>query len=71
LGELIRLHFAITGEFSYDTPFVLSMRFPAEDMGAEKREARSASMDLCNSIIEMLQGVLGLEEGEPLPEDVV
>lgn len=71
LGQLIRLHFAITGEFDYNIPFVLSMRFPAEDMGDEKREARTASVDLANSIIELLQGVLGMEEGEPLPEDVV
>lgn len=71
LGQLIRLHFAITGEFDYNIPFVLSMRFPAEDMGEEKRNARQASVELANSIIDMLQGVLGMEEGEPLPEDVV
>jgi len=71
LGQLIRLHFAITGEFDYNTPFVLSMRFPAEDFGEEKMAARTASIDLANSIIEMLQAVLGLEEGEALPEDVV
>jgi len=71
LGQLIRLHFAITGEFDYNMPFVLSMRFPAEDMGEEKREARSSSVELANSIIELLQGVLGMEEGEALPEDVV
>jgi hypothetical protein len=71
LGQLIRLHFAITGEFDYNIPFVLSMRFPAEDAGADKREARTAAIELANSIIEMLQGVLGMEEGEPLPEDVV
>jgi hypothetical protein len=71
LGQLIRLHFAITGEFDYNTPFVISMRFPAEDFGEEKMAARTASIDLASSIVEMLQGVLGLEEGEALPEDVV
>jgi hypothetical protein len=71
LGQLIRLHFAITGEFDYNIPFVLGMRFPAEDAGADKREARTAAIELANGIIEMLQGVLGMEEGEPLPEDVV
>ena len=71
LGSLLRLHFAITGEFDYNMPFVLSMRFPAEDMGEEKRNARQASVELANGIIEMLQGVLAMEEGEPLPEDVV
>jgi hypothetical protein len=71
LGQLLRLHFAITGDFDYNIPFVLSMRFPAEDAGADKREARTAAIELANGIIEMLQGVLGMEEGEPLPEDVV
>lgn len=71
IGELIRLHFAITGEFDYNTPFVLSMRFPAEEMGQEKREARQATLEMTQSIFELLQSALGLEEGEPLPEDVV
>lgn len=71
LGNLIRLHFAITGEFDYNTPFVLSMRFPAEEMSQERRDAKSASIDLSKSIIELIQQVLGIEEGEPLPEDVI
>lgn len=71
IGELIRLHFAITGEFDYNTPFVLSMRFPAEEMGQEKREARQATLEMTQSIFELLQQALGLEEGEALPEDVV
>jgi len=71
IGELIRLHFAITGEFDYNTPFVLSMRFPAEEMSDERRNAKQASIDLSNSILELLGSVLGLEEGEALPEDVV
>jgi hypothetical protein len=71
LGQLIRLHFAIDGTFDYNTPFVLSMRFPADEMGQEKREARTASMELATSVIELLQSSLGMEEGEPLPPDVV
>lgn len=71
LGELIRLHFAITGEFDYNTPFILSMRFPADEMSTEKREARSASLEMTQSIIELMQSSLGLEEGESLPEDVM
>lgn len=71
IGELIRLHFAITGEFDYNTPFILSMRFPAEEMGQEKRDARSASIEMAGSIMDLITKALGLEEGEPLPEDVV
>jgi hypothetical protein len=71
LGELIRMHFAITGEFDYNTPFVISMRFPAEEETDGKRSAQQASLDLSQGIIELIQTVLGLEEGEPLPEDVI
>ena len=71
IGELIRLHFAITGEFDYNTPFILSMRFPAEEMGQEKREARQASLEMAGGVMDLITRALGLEEGEPLPEDVV
>ena len=71
LGELVRMHFAITGEFDYNTPFVMSMRFPAEEETDSKRSAQQSSLELAQGIIELIQTVLGLEEGEPLPEDVV
>lgn len=71
LGNLIRLHFAITGEFDYNTPFLLSMRFPAEEMSDDKRNARTASLDLAKDILELIGDSLGLEDGEPLPEDVI
>ena len=71
LGQLIRLHYAITGEFDYNTPFLLTMRFPAQEMGEEQRASRTASLELTSSIMELLQTALGLGEDEPLPEDVV
>lgn len=71
LGELIRLHFAITGEFDYNTPFILSMRFPAEEMSEDKRTARKDSMEMAQSIVDLIGKSLGLEEGEPLPEDIM
>jgi hypothetical protein len=71
LGELIRLHFAITGEYDYNTPFILSMRFPASEMGEDQRNARTASIDLAKSVVELLQTSLGMEDGEALPQDVM
>lgn len=71
IGELIRLHFAITGEFDYNTPFILSMRFPAEEASDDRRQAKSASIELSQSILELLQSVLCMEDGDALPEDVV
>lgn|SRR5574344_54581 len=71
LGELIRLQYAITGEFDYNTPFVLSMRYPAQEVSSDKRDAYSGSLELAQKVIETIQKALGLEDGEPLPEDVV
>lgn len=71
LGELVRMHYAITGEFDYNTPFVISMRFPAEEVSDDKRNSQKSSLELSQSIVELLQKVLGLEDDEPLPEDVV
>jgi uncharacterized membrane protein YgcG len=71
LSELIRLHFAISGEYPFDTPFTLSMRFPAEEMAEESRQAKNSSLDLSKNVLETLSATLGVEEGEPLPDDVV
>lgn len=71
LGQLIRMHYAITGEFDYNTPFVVSMRMPAQEISDEERSAQSSSVDLAKSVIELIQTVLGISEEEPLPEDVV
>lgn len=71
LGELIRLHYAITGEYDYNTPFILSMRFPAEEETDEKRQVQTATMKLSADIIDLIKNVLGIEEDEALPEDVV
>lgn len=71
LGELIRMHFAITGEFDYNTPFILSMRFPAEEVSDDKRNAQTATIEMSQSIIALIKEVLGIGEEDPLPEDVV
>lgn len=71
LSNLIRLHFAITGEFDYRTPFTLSMRFPAEEMSSERRQARTESMDLATSVMELLAAAMGLGEDDTLPPEVV
>lgn len=71
LGAMIRLHFAITGEFDYNTPFILSMRFPAAEMGEDQRNARTASIDLSNNIMDLLKNSLGVSDEESLPIDVV
>lgn len=71
LGELIRMHYAITGEFDYNTPFVLSMSFPAQEVPDSQRSSQSSSIDLAKNVVELIQAVLGIDEEEALPEDVI
>lgn len=71
LGELIRMHYAITGEFDYNTPFILSMSFPAQEVPDSKRSSQSSSIDLAKAVVELIQTVLGIDEDEALPEDVI
>ena len=71
LGELLRLHFAITGEFDYDTPFTLSMRFPSIEMSDDKRESRTSSLELTKSVIDFIKDAIGMSEDDLLPSTVV
>lgn len=71
LGWLIRLHYAITGEFDYNTPFVLTMRFPAEEASEENMQRKSTNINLCKDLIEMVKTALGVKEDEILPEEVL
>jgi hypothetical protein len=65
------MHYAITGEFDYNTPFILSMSFPAQEVPDSKRSSQSSSIDLAKAVVELIQTVLGIDEDEALPEDVI
>lgn len=71
LGWLIRLHYAITGEFDYNTPFVLTMRFPAEEYSEETMNQKQSNINLCKEVIDMVKVALGVAEDETLPEEVL
>jgi len=70
LGELIRLHFAITGEFDYNTPFTLAMRFPSIEMSEDKRTSRTASLELTSAVMDFIKGAIGMGEEDLLPSTV-
>lgn len=71
LSELFRLHFAITGKFDFRTPFTLSLRFPAEEVSDEKRNARSSSIELAGAVLDMIRAAIGAQEDDGLPPDIV
>lgn len=71
LADLYRIHFAITGEFDFRVPFTLSMRFPAEEASDDKIKARRDSLDIANDVINMIKSVIGADDDEGLPPEIV
>ncbi len=70
LTNLFRLHFAITGEFDYFEPFVLSMKFPNSENSAERVQAKQSSLDLSKNVIDTVADVIG-SLNDPLPPEIV
>ena len=70
LSNLFRLHFAITGEFDYTEPFVLSMKFPNEESSDERVQSKTNSLSLSKDVIDTVSGIIGAIN-DPLPQEVV
>lgn len=70
LSNLFRLHFAITGEFDYREPFVLSMKFPNEESSDLRMAAKQASLNLSKDVLETIATIVGAIN-DPLPPEVI
>jgi len=70
LTNLFRLHFAITGEFDYFEPFVLSMKFPNSEASSDRINAKQSSLDLSKSVIDTVADLIG-SLNDPLPPEIV
>ncbi len=71
LADLFRLHFVISGEFDYRTPFTLSMKFPGEEMNGDKLQGRQDSLELTQAIIDLVKAAVGAGEDEGLSPQIV
>ncbi len=71
LSDLFRLHFVISGEFDYRTPFTLSMKFPGEEMNGDKLEGRRDSLELTQSVIDLVKIAVGAGEEEGLSPSII
>jgi len=71
LTQLVRLQFAITGDFDYDTDFEISMHFPMVEESKDRVQTKNDSLRLAKDVADNLGQALGLERGEALPPDVV
>lgn len=71
LSDLFRLHFAINGQFDFRTPFTLSMRFPAAEESADRRDSKISSLEMAGNVLDVIRAAIGAEEDEPLPPDII
>lgn len=71
LADLFRIHFAITGQYDFRTPFTISLKFPAEEIEDDKNTARQNSIEMAQTVIDLVKGSIGLGEDDSLPPDIV
>jgi hypothetical protein len=69
LVELVKLQFAMTGDFDEDEDFEISLNFPVEEEDSDKLRQKSDSVDLAKTILDNLGAVMGIEGA--MPTDVV
>lgn len=70
LSNLFKLHAAITGEFDYKEPFILSMKFPNEESSDQKLAAKQNSLNLSKDVLETISTIVGAFD-DPLPPEVI
>ena len=70
VSNLFRLHFAITGEYDYREPFILSMKFPNEETSDARQAAKQNSLNLSTQILQTISGIIGAIN-DPLPPEVI
>ena len=71
LADLFRVHFAITGQYDFRTPFTLSMKFPAQEVTEDVNNSRKNSIEVADAVLELVRTACGLGEDDGLPTDVI
>lgn len=71
IAQMIRLHFVMTDEFPYETPFELSMSFPSTEESSDRLRIKSDTLRLATDVITNIGQAVGLDRDEALPIDIV
>lgn len=71
LADLFRIHFSITGAYDFRIPFTLSMKYPAIEEDEDYNNAKKNSLDMADSVINLVKGAIGAGDDEPLPADIL
>jgi len=69
--QLVRLQFAITGDYDYSTEFELSMNYPMVEESRDRTQTKNDTLRLAKDTADNLGQAIGLDRGEALPPDVV
>jgi len=71
IAQIVRLHFVMTGDYDYDTPFTLSMAFPSVEESSDRLRIKSDTLRLAKDVIDNIGQAVGLDRDEALPLDIV
>lgn len=71
LIHLVKLQFAITGDFPVDEDFELTMTFPVTEETRDQVSMKNDTLRLAKDVLDNIGQAIGLDRGEALPRDVV
>jgi hypothetical protein len=70
LSWLFRLHAAVTGDFNYMEPFILTMNFPNSENSDERVQAKQRSLELAKGVIDTISSLIAAVD-DPLPPEII
>ena len=71
VADLFRIHFAVTGQYDFRIPFTLSMKYPMVEQDDEYTNAQKGSLELADSVTQLIRSAIGASEDEALPPDII
>jgi hypothetical protein len=71
VADLFRIHFAVTGQYDFRIPFTLSMKYPVVEQDDEYTDAQKGSLELADSVTQLIRSAIGASEDEALPPDII
>lgn len=71
LIHLVKLQFAMTGDFDVEEDFEITMTFPVTEETRDQISNKNDTLRLASDTIDNIGQAIGLDRGEALPRDVV
>jgi len=71
LTQLIRLQFAISGDFDYDEPFEITLPFPEIEESSDRIRIKNDLLRLAKDVVDNIKDVVGLDRDQAMPPEVI